>query len=114
VFLLPAVGSKARVYKAIADYARVYGLPEESNLPFALTFFDTFHAAQEWAVRFLRFSPLLMERPADLDRRKFVEEEPERLRFWLWSDDRLTTLSSFEEARWYARFVSFNHLSNRA
>jgi hypothetical protein len=114
VLLIPAVGSKVRVYEAIGDYVRVYGLPEESNLPFALTFFDTFPSAQEWAVRFLRFSPLLMDRPADLDRRKFVEEAPDRLRFWLWSDDRLITLSSFEEARWYARFVSFNQHSNAA
>ncbi len=114
VLLIPAVGSKAGVYKAIADYVRLYALPEEGNLPFAFTFFDTFNAAQEWAVRFLRFCPLLMDRSADLDRRKFVEEEPESLRFWLWADDRLIVLSSFEEARWYARFVSFNHLSNGA
>jgi hypothetical protein len=114
VLLIPGVGSKARVYEAISDYARVHGLPEEGNLPFTLTFFDTFPSAQEWAVRFLRFSPLLMGRPPDLDRRKFVEEPPDFLRFWLWSDDRLITLSSFEEACWYARFVSFKHLSNGA
>jgi hypothetical protein len=112
VLLIPAVGTKVRVYRAIGNYLRVYGQPQEGNLPFALTFFDDLASAQEWAVRFLRFPPLLRGWPADLDRREFVEEGPRPPRFWIWSDDRLVTLSSFEEARWYARLVALNHHAN--
>lgn len=109
VLLIPAVGRKAPIYRAIADYLQIYGLPEEDEFPFAITLFDNLHSAQEWALRFLRFTPAVMARPPDLDRRDFWEPEAGPVCYWIWSDNELVMLSSFEEARWYARLVAFNH-----
>jgi hypothetical protein len=112
VLLVPSARRRVSVFKAIAGFLRVYELPEWNGYPSAITILDRYPLAQEWALRFLRFSPILMDRPQDLDRASFGEIDTDVERYWIWSGNRLVVLSNLEEVRWYARLVTlYNHLN---
>ncbi len=106
VLLVPFAKRKVSVYKGICDFLDVYELPGWGSSPFVIAIFESYSSAQEWALKFLRFSSPMMRRPYDLERK--VSSEPDALpeRCWIWTGNRLVALSSFEEARRYARFVA--------
>jgi hypothetical protein len=113
ILLVPSAQRRLGVFKAIADFLRVYELPEWSAYPSAIAIFDSYPVAQKWALKFLRFSPLVMDRPHDLEQAAFWEADTVPERYWIWSGNRLILLSSLEEARWYARLVAlYNNHSN--
>jgi hypothetical protein len=110
VLLVPSAERRVSVFKAICGFLKVYEPLEWNGYPSAITILDSYPLAREWALRFLRFSPLLMDRPQDLKRASFWERDTDIERYWIWSGNRLMTLSSLEEARWYARLVTlYNH-----
>jgi hypothetical protein len=116
VLLVPFAGRRAGVYRSVCDFLQVYEAPGWSAPPFVITVFGDYDLARKWALRFLRFSSLVSGRPRDLDRPAPARPEPARRslpeRCWIWSGNRLVALSSFEEARRYARFVALYTHSN--
>jgi hypothetical protein len=109
VLLAPSARQRLAVFKAICDFFRVHGFVEDEFRPSALAIFDDCALAQEWASKFLRFSPLVMDRPYDLDRCLFQDTSAIPGRYWIWASNRLVRLSDFDEARWYARLVALNN-----
>jgi hypothetical protein len=112
VLLVPSARQRLGVFRAIADFLRVYELDEGGAHPAALGIFDDYALAQEWASKFLHFSPLIGERPYDLERGLFLDTSTLPGHYWIWSNNRLLALSSFDEARWYARLVALNNHIN--
>jgi hypothetical protein len=106
VLLAPSVATKASVYRAFSAFLQVYAPQEWKSSPHIVCIFGSPFSAQEWALRFLRFSSLTMERPTDLDHRIPPEPGTQPAKFWLWSGNQLLALTSLEEAQWYGRFVA--------
>jgi hypothetical protein len=116
VLLVPFAERRAGVYRSVCDFLQVYEPPGWAIAPFVITVFGDYGLARKWALRFLRFSSLAGGRPCDLVRQSPAKLDPSQEalpeRCWIWSGNRLVALSSFEEARRYARFVALYTNSN--
>lgn len=112
VLLVPSAKRKVGVYRGVCDFLQVYKVPEWAVAPYVITVFENYHVAQEWALRFLRFSTEVRDGPYDLDRAGSQGPEIAPERCWIWYGHRLIALSSFAEARRYARFVALYNGSN--
>ncbi len=105
VLLAPAVATRVSAYRAISDFLGLYGHPQAwRSSTYLITVFASYRFAQVWATTFLR-SPSATEFPGFVEREAFLKSEAPPGKFWIWSGEQLTDLTSLEEAQWYGRFV---------
>lgn len=106
ILLAPSVSTKVGAYRAFTDFFRTYNPPEWGSSTDLVAVFATPRSAEEWASRFLRsVSPSLEDRQ-DPVLQLFSEPEEGPGKFWIWSEEQLIDLTSFEEAQVYGRFVA--------
>jgi hypothetical protein len=106
ILLAPTVSTKVGAYRAITDFFRTYNPPEWGSSKDLVAVFPNSRAAEEWADRFLRsVSPALEERQPPV-LQNLSEPEEGSGKFWIWSEEQLIDLTSFEEAQVYGRFVA--------
>lgn len=106
VLLAPSIPTKAGAYRAITDFYQTYQPAEWKTSPDLVAVFGSSAAAQEWARRYLRSVSPAIARPQDRavrDISTLDDEGPGK--FWVWSEEQLIDLTSYEEAQVYGRFV---------
>jgi len=105
VLLAPSVPTKAGAYRAITDFYQTYKPAEWKSSTDLVAVFASSAAAQEWASRFLRSVSPAVARHHDPAVRVLATPDEGPGKFWIWSEEQLIDLTSFEEAQIYGRFV---------
>jgi hypothetical protein len=106
ILLAASVSTKVGAYRAITDFFRTYNPPDWGSSTDLVAVFAIPRSAEEWADRFLRsVSPALEDHQAPV-LQVFSEPEEGPGKFWIWSEEQLIDLTSFEEAQVYGRFVA--------
>jgi hypothetical protein len=107
VLLAPAAMARGSAYRTVSSFAELYGPLGSSLGAELLAIFPHDRTAHEWTATFVTsvWPALAAQKPGDLDPRAYAAPGAIPEKFWIWSDDELVDLSSFEEARWYGRFV---------
>jgi hypothetical protein len=107
VLLAPSAVARGSAYRIISSFAQLYGPLGGQIDAQLLAVFPHDRTAHEWTATFVTAvrPALAPEKPSDLDPRAYAAPGAIPEKFWIWSDDQLVDLSSFEEAQWYGRFV---------
>ncbi len=105
ILLAPSIPTKAGAYRAITDFYQTYQPTEWKSSTDLVAVFASSAAAQEWARRYLRSVSPAIARPQDLAVRDISTLDEGPGKFWIWSEEQLIDLTSFEEAQVYGRFV---------
>jgi hypothetical protein len=106
ILLAPSVPTKAGAYRAITGFFQTHGPPELRSPTDLVAVFASSRSAQEWAGRFLRSASPAVEGRQDPALQVFSAPDEGPGKFWIWSEDQLIDLTSFEEAQVYGRFVA--------
>jgi hypothetical protein len=106
ILLAPSVSTKAGAYRAITSFFQTYGPPEWSSSSDLVAVFANSRSAQEWAARFLRSASPAVEGRQGPAQQVFSVPDEGPGKFWIWSEEQLIDLASFEEAQVYGRFVT--------
>jgi hypothetical protein len=109
VLFVPSVTSKARIYDSICDFLQIYELPECDSTSCAIAVFHNHRTARRWACTFFRAEPLEMEQMRNLEPLLASERDVAEECCWLWLGGPLVPLSDLEEARRYARLVTYQN-----
>jgi hypothetical protein len=109
VLFVPSVTSKARIYDAICDFLGVYELPECDTTSCAIAVFHSHRTARRWARAFFRGEPLEIEQMRNVEPLLVPRWDREEACCWLWLGGPLVPLSNLEEARRYARLVTYHN-----
>lgn len=107
VLLAPCAMARGGAYRAISGFSQLYGLPAQELTAQLVAIFSNDRSAHEWTATFVHsvWPALATEESRELDPRTYAAPGAFPEKFWIWSDDQLIDLSSFEEAQWYGRFV---------
>ena len=111
VLFVPSVKSKARIYDSICDFLHVHELPKCDSPPCAIAVFHSHRTARRWARTFFRAEPLEMEQMRNLELFVATQKDAAEECCWLWLGGPLVPLSDLEEARRYARLVTYQNRS---
>jgi hypothetical protein len=109
VLVVPSTASKARIYDAICDFLHIHELPECDTTSCAIAVFDNHRTARRWARIFFRGEPLEMEQVRNVEPPLASTGDTEEECCWLWLGGPLVPLSNLEEARRYARLVTYQN-----
>ena len=106
VLLAPSVPTRAGAYRAITDFIQTHQPPGWKPSTDLVAVFASSAAAQEWAGRFLRSASPAIAPPQEPALQVLPTRDDSPGKFWIWSEEQLVDLTSFEEAQVYGRFVA--------